>query len=166
MTKLFKNSKQILAFVFAFAVIAVSLFTGNAAADITAEAACDVSKIDYWDGTKASSFAGGTGTESDPYIIKTAEQLAFCCFGQDATTSKGKYYKVDDSIDIFVMQPQNFVDLEVIDCEPGIQGDTSKSTNKPAKVESGYTLQVPLFINIGDRIRIDTRDGSYMDRIK
>ena len=114
MTKLFKNSKQILAFVFAFAVIAVSLFTGNAAADITAEAACDVSKIDYWDGTKASSFAGGTGTESDPYIIKTAEQLAFCCFGQDATTSKGKYYKVDDSIDIFVMQPQNVVDLEVL----------------------------------------------------
>ena len=66
----------------------------------------------------------------------------------------------------FSVYAPNFVELEVIDCEPGVQGDTSKSTNKPAKVETGYTLPVPLFINIGDKIRIDTRDGSYMERVK
>ena len=111
MTKLFKNSKQVLALVFAFAVLAVSLFTGGA--NITADA-CDVTKIDYWDGTKASSFASGTGSETDPYIIKTAEQLAYCCFNQDANTSKGKFYKVDDSVKIFVMQPQSVVNLDTL----------------------------------------------------
>ncbi len=111
MTKLFKNSKQVLAFVFAFAVLAVSLFTGS----INMEAeACDVSKIDYWDGTKASSFASGTGTETDPYIIKTAEQLAFACLGQTPATSTGKFYKVDDSVKTFVMQPENIVDLDTL----------------------------------------------------
>ena len=66
----------------------------------------------------------------------------------------------------FAVYAPNFVELEVVDCEPGIQGDTSKSTTKPAKLETGYTLPVPLFINIGDKIRIDTRDGSYMERVK
>lgn len=111
MTKLFKNSKQILAFVFAFAVLAVSLFTGSIAIEADA---CDVSKIDYWDGTKASSFASGTGTEADPYIIKTAEQLAFACLGQTPTSSTGKYFKVDDSVKIFVLQPENIVDLDTL----------------------------------------------------
>jgi elongation factor P len=58
----------------------------------------------------------------------------------------------------------NFVELEVTDTEPGFKGDTASNTYKPATVETGYTLQVPLFINIGDRIRIDTRVGEYMER--
>jgi elongation factor P len=66
----------------------------------------------------------------------------------------------------FSVVPPTFVELEVIDCEPGVQGDTSKSTTKPAKLETGYVLNVPLFVNMGDRIRIDTRDGSYMERVK
>lgn len=111
MTKLFKNSKQVLAFVFAFAVLAVSLFTGSI--NINADA-CDVSKIDYWDGTKASNFASGDGTEGDPYIIKTAEQLALACLGQTPETSTGKYYKVDDSVKIFVLQPESVVDLDTL----------------------------------------------------
>lgn len=111
MTKLFKNSKQILAFVFAFAVLAVSLFTGSINIDADA---CDVSKIDYWDGTKASSFAGGTGTKEDPYIIKTAEQLAYCCTGINAASSTGKFYKVDDSVKVFVMQPEGLLDLDTL----------------------------------------------------
>ena len=64
----------------------------------------------------------------------------------------------------FSVAAPNFVELEVIDTEPGFKGDTASNTNKPAKVETGYTLQVPLFINIGDRIRIDTRIGEYMER--
>lgn len=111
MAKIFKNSKQVLAFVFAFAVLAVSLFTGG----INMEAdACDTTKIVYWDGTNASSFAGGTGTATDPYIIKTAEQLAYCCLRQTPTTSTGKYYKVDDSVKVFVMQPASVVNLDTL----------------------------------------------------
>ncbi len=66
----------------------------------------------------------------------------------------------------FAVYPPTFVELEVVDCEPGIQGDTSKATTKPAKLETGYVINVPLFVNIGDKIRVDTRDGSYMERVK
>ena len=64
----------------------------------------------------------------------------------------------------FSVTAPNFVELEIIDTEPGFKGDTASNTYKPATVETGYTLQVPLFINIGDRIRIDTRVGEYMER--
>jgi elongation factor P len=65
----------------------------------------------------------------------------------------------------FAVVPPNFVELEVTFTEPGIQGDTAKAGNKPATLETGYTIMVPLFISQGDIIRVDTRDGSYMERI-
>ena len=64
----------------------------------------------------------------------------------------------------FNVTAPNFVELEVTDTEPGFKGDTASNTYKPATVETGYTLQVPLFINTGDRIRVDTRIGEYMER--
>ncbi len=65
----------------------------------------------------------------------------------------------------FSVEPPNFVVLEVTETEPGFKGDTTSNTFKPATVETGFTLQVPLFINIGDKIRIDTREGGeYMER--
>ena len=66
----------------------------------------------------------------------------------------------------FSVEPPNFVELTITNCEPGIQGDTSKAGYKPATLETGYTLNVPLFVNQGDRIRGDTRTGTYMERIK
>lgn len=65
----------------------------------------------------------------------------------------------------FSVLPPTFVELEVTETEPGIQGDTSKAGYKPAKLETGYEITVPLFVNQGDIIRVDTRDGSYMERI-
>lgn len=59
-----------------------------------------------------------------------------------------------------------FVNLEVLTTEPGIKGDTVTGASKPAVLETGYTIQVPLFINVGDKIRIDTRTGSYCERVK
>ncbi len=56
--------------------------------------------------------------------------------------------------------------LEITYTEPGIKGDTATNTLKPATVETGAEVRVPLFINIGDKVRIDTRDGSYVERIK
>ena len=64
----------------------------------------------------------------------------------------------------FSVEPPNFVVLEVTETEPGIQGDTSKASFKPATLETGYVIQVPLFVNNGERIRIDTRTGTYMSR--
>ena len=59
-----------------------------------------------------------------------------------------------------------FVNLEITFTEPGIKGDTATNATKPATVETGAEVRVPLFINEGDRIRIDTRDGSYCERLK
>lgn len=66
----------------------------------------------------------------------------------------------------FSVVAPNFVELEVASTEPGIQGDTSKAGNKPATLETGYSIQVPLFVNTGDKIRVDTRTGTYMERVK
>ncbi len=57
------------------------------------------------------------------------------------------------------------VELQVIETEPGFKGDTATAGNKPAKLETGITIQVPLFINTGDIIKVDTRSGSYLERV-
>jgi len=65
---------------------------------------------------------------------------------------------------IFGVEPPTFVELEVTYTEPGIKGSTATGTTKPATVETGASFQVPLFVEIGNRIRIDTRTGEYMER--
>lgn len=60
----------------------------------------------------------------------------------------------------------NFVELEVAQAEPGVKGDTAAGGTKPATLESGATVQVPLFISEGDRVRVDTRTGNYIERVK
>ncbi len=64
----------------------------------------------------------------------------------------------------FSVEPPNFVEMTITDTEPGFKGDTASNTTKPATTETGYQVSVPLFINIGDKIRIDTRTGEYMER--
>ena len=59
----------------------------------------------------------------------------------------------------------NSVDLKVTKCDPGIRGDTVSGALKPAELETGYTVNVPLFINEGDVLKIDTRDGKYLTRV-
>ena len=65
----------------------------------------------------------------------------------------------------FSVVPPTFVELQIVECEPGVQGDTSKAGNKPATLETGFVIQVPLFVNNGERIRVDTRTGTYMERL-
>ena len=64
----------------------------------------------------------------------------------------------------FSVAAPNFVELTVTETEPGFRGDTATGTTKPATLETGYKLNVPLFINEGEKIRIDTRTGEYMAR--
>ena len=58
------------------------------------------------------------------------------------------------------------VEMEVTYTEPGLRGDTASGTTKPATIETGFTLQVPLSINTGDRLRVDTRTGAYVERVR
>ena len=66
----------------------------------------------------------------------------------------------------FSVEPPNFVVLEVVKCEPAVVGNTATNATKPAEVETGYQIMVPMFVNEGDKIRIDTRTGDYMERVK
>lgn len=65
----------------------------------------------------------------------------------------------------FSVEAPNFVELTVTETEPGIKGDTATGGTKPAVLETGYKINVPLFVNEGDRIRVDTRSGEYMERV-
>ncbi len=65
---------------------------------------------------------------------------------------------------VFAVEPPMFVELEVTDTEPGVKGDTAQGATKNATVETGAVIRVPLFINQGERIRIDTRTGEYLER--
>ena len=67
---------------------------------------------------------------------------------------------------VFTVEVPNFMDLEVTETEPGLRGDTATNVTKPATLETGAEVKVPLFINTGDKIQIDTRTGEYIGRSK
>ncbi len=71
-----------------------------------------------------------------------------------------------DQEEILYVDPPDQVVLEITSTEPGVRGDTAQGGNKPAELESGATIQVPLFINEGDQVKVDTRTSKYLERIK
>jgi elongation factor P len=66
--------------------------------------------------------------------------------------------------EVFGIEPPIFVELEITDCEPGVKGDTAQNATKNATLETGAVIKVPLFVNQGDVVRVDTRTGEYMER--
>ena len=72
-----------------------------------------------------------------------------------------KFYKGE----AFSVEAPNFVELQVVECEPGVKGNTATNTTKAARLETGTTIQVPLFVNEGEIVRVDTRSGEYMERV-
>lgn len=66
---------------------------------------------------------------------------------------------------VFSVEPPLFVELEITDTEPGFKGDTATGASKPATVETGATISVPLFVEIGDKVKIDTRTSEYLSRV-
>lgn len=66
---------------------------------------------------------------------------------------------------VFGVEPPFFIELEVTETEPGFKGDTVQGSTKPATLETGATIQVPMFVNIGDVLQVDTRDGRFIKRM-
>ena len=93
------------------------------------------------------------------HLDQVEEALKFTRENDEVTV---KFYKGAP----FMVESAKFVDLLITDTEPGFAGNTAQGATKPATVETGFTLQVPLFINEGERIQIDTRTGEYMGRSK
>jgi len=114
-------------------------------------------------------FLYADGTDAHFMDSGSFEQLAV---PESAVEDALRWTKPNDEVDLLFIdgQPSDLqlpasVELEVTQTEPGVRGDTaSGGGNKPATLETGATVQVPLFVNIGDRIKVDTRSGSYMSR--
>jgi len=83
-----------------------------------------------------------------PYIVENMTVTINSCSGK-----------------IISVTPPLFVELVITECEPGVQGDSSKAGTKPAKLETGLSLRVPLFVNNGEKIKVDTRTGEYVERV-
>ena len=110
-------------------------------------------------------------TDGDLYYFMDSETYEQLPLNRDQVEGAIPFVKENMQVTVrffkdnaFSVEPPNFVILEVTDTEPGFKGDTASNTYKPATLETGFSLQVPLFIGIGEKIRVDTRSGEYMER--
>ena len=101
--------------------------------------------------------------------VNTYEQIAL---SSDVVGDALKFVKENETVKVcsyngkvFSVEAPLFVELEITDTEPGFKGDTATGATKPAVVETGATVYVPLFVNQGDKIKIDTRTGEYLSRV-
>lgn len=101
--------------------------------------------------------------------METYDQIALTA---EAIGDALKFVKENDVVkicshngNVFAVEPPLFVELEIIETEPGFKGDTAQGATKPAVVETGATVYVPLFVEQGDKIKIDTRTGDYLSRV-
>jgi translation elongation factor P len=99
---------------------------------------------------------------------KTYEQIAL---NADDIGDALKFVKENEVVkvcshngNVFAIEPPLFVELDIVETEPGFKGDTAQGATKPATVETGAIVYVPLFVNQGDKIKIDTRTGEYLSR--
>ncbi len=101
--------------------------------------------------------------------VNTYDQIPL---GQDMVGDTLKFVKENEMVkvcshkgQVFSIEPPLFVELEITETEPGFKGDTATGATKPATVETGAVVYVPLFVEQGDRIKIDTRTGEYLSRV-
>ena len=109
--------------------------------------------------------------DGDIYYFMDNESYEQLALSADKVEDAIPYVKENDTVTMrffkgapFSVEPPNFVTLRVTNTEPGFKGDTASNTTKPATVETGLTIKVPLFVEIGDLLQIDTRTGEYMSR--
>ncbi len=109
--------------------------------------------------------------DGDLYYFMDMETFDQVPIGSDLIGDNFKFVKEEMICKIhsyqekpFAVEPPMFVNLEVVDCEPGVRGDTATGATKTATVETGAVIRVPLFINQGDMIKIDTRTSEYLER--
>ena len=104
--------------------------------------------------------------DGDQYNFMNTETYDQISLTQDVVGDAMKFVKDNDICKICSYQGNvYFVELEITDTEPGFKGDTATGANKPAIVETGAQIAVPLFVNIGDKVQIDTRTGEYLKRV-
>ena len=110
--------------------------------------------------------------DGDLYYFMDTETYDQIALSADAIGDALKFVKENDNVkmvsykgNIFAIEPPMFAELEVTETEPGVKGDTATNVTKPATVETGAQVAVPIFVNQGDKIQIDTRTGEYLKRL-
>ena len=110
--------------------------------------------------------------DGDLYYFMDMETYEQIEIGKDTIGDALEFVKENEMVkvcsyqgDPFTVEPPLFVELEVTATEPGFKGDTAQGATKPATVETGAVVQVPLFVNEGDVLKIDTRTGEYLSRV-
>ena len=111
-------------------------------------------------------------SDSGMYNFMDTETFDQIALSEDQIGDSLKFVKENEMVkilshngEVFAIEPPLFVELEVTETEPGIKGDTATGATKPSTVETGANVLVPLFVNQGDIIQIDTRTGEYMKRV-
>ncbi|HEU4792792.1 MAG TPA: elongation factor P [Nitrolancea sp.] len=110
-------------------------------------------------------------SDDDQYHFMNVDTFEQQALGLDTLGEAPKYLVENEVIDLLTYQDTpvdvelpTSVTLQVIETDPGFKGDTATGGSKPAKLETGLTINVPLFVNIGDAVKVDTRTGSYIER--
>lgn len=111
-------------------------------------------------------------SDGDLYNFMNMETYDQIALNEEAVGDALKFVKENDVVkvcsyngNVFAIEPPLFVELEITDTEPGFKGDTATGATKPATVETGAVVNVPLFVSTGDKIKIDTRTGEYLSRV-
>ena len=111
-------------------------------------------------------------SDGDLYHFMNVENYDQIALNEDAIGDSLKFVKENEMVkicshngNVFAVEPPLFVELEVTDTEPGFKGDTATGATKPATVETGAVVYVPLFVETGDKLKIDTRTGEYLSRV-
>ncbi len=111
--------------------------------------------------------------DGDDYIFMNTETFDQQPIPRQMLGDAVKFLKEQDEVEMLVdgeniiaVELPNFLELLVESAEPGVRGDTANNVTKPATLETGATLNVPLFVNPGDKIRVDTRTGQYVERVR
>ena len=110
--------------------------------------------------------------DGDQYNFMNTENYEQLALSSDLVGDAMKFVKENDVCkvcsyngNVFSVEPPMFVELEITETEPGFKGDTATGASKPATVETGAQISVPLFVNTGDKVKIDTRTGEYLSRV-
>ena len=110
--------------------------------------------------------------DGDLFYFMNVENYEQIALNEETIGDALKFVKENEMVkvcsyngNVFAIEPPLFVELEITETEPGFKGDTAQGASKPATVETGATVSVPLFVNQGDKIKIDTRTGEYLSRV-
>ena len=111
-------------------------------------------------------------SDGDLYHFMDQETFEQIALNEESVGDALKFVKENDICkvcshngSVFAIEPPLFVELEITETEPGFKGDTATGATKPAVVETGATVYVPLFVELGDKIKIETRSGEYLSRV-